>query len=114
MDGRRATLGDADTFEIFEKLTLHRLCKSFERGAAAGDLRAVIQQRRSFWQRAQDGYAAVEHAVELRELLASAELAIDSLDAGLSRYVGSWWRIDRAYRLCTWNLRRYGQVNEEQ
>lgn len=109
----RSTLGDADTFESFEKLTLHRLCKSFERGGSAGDLRAVIQQRRgSFWQTEhKHGYAAVEQAVELRELLASAELTMDSLDAGLSRYVANWWRIDRAYRLCTWNLRKYGQIN---
>ena len=48
--------------------------------------------------------------MELRELLASAELAIDSLAAGFSRYVGSWWRIDMAYRRCTLSLRRYGQV----
>ena len=29
----RTTLGDCDTFEIFEKFTLHRLCQSFEKGA---------------------------------------------------------------------------------
>lgn len=54
LDGmnERANLGDSDIFEIFEKFTLHRLCQSFEKGAAAADLRAVIQQRRtSFWQR---------------------------------------------------------------
>ena len=108
----RATLGDWDTFEIFEKFTLHRLCQSFEKGAAAVDLRAVIQQRRaSFWQpQHRDGYAALEHAVELRELLASAELTMDSLAAGANRYVGSWWRIDMAYRRCIRHLRQYGQV----
>jgi uncharacterized protein (TIGR02687 family) len=108
----RATLGDSDAFEGFEKFTLHQMCRSFEKGAAATDLRAVIQQRRaSFWQREHEhGYAALEQAVELRELLASAELTVDSLATGVSRYVGSWWRIDMAYRRCTWHMRRYGQV----
>ena len=78
----------------------------------AADLRAVVQQRRaSFWHPLHaHGYAALEQAVELRELLASAELTVDSVAGGVSRYVGSWWRIDLAYRRCTWNLRRYGQV----
>ena len=108
----RKTLGDCDTFEIFEKFTLHRLCQSFATGASAPDLRAVVQQRRaSFWQpQHEHGYAALEQAVELRELLASAELTVDSVADGVSRYVASWWRIDLAYRRCTWNLRRYGQV----
>ena len=44
----------------------------------------MIQQRRSsFWQHEhEDGYAALEQAVELRELLASAELTVDSLAQG--------------------------------
>ncbi len=109
----RAAIGDSDTFELLEKFTLQRLCKAFERGMPANELRAVIQQRRaSFWQSEhKHGYAAVEQAVELRELLAAAELSMDSLDAGLKRYVGTWWKIDRAYRLYTWNARHYGHVN---
>jgi len=108
----RATVGDSDTFEIFEKFTLHRLCQSFAKGAAAVDLRAVVQQRRtSFWQpQHEHGYAALEQAVELRELMAAAELTVASVAEGVSRYVASWWRVDMAYRRCTWNLRRYGQV----
>ena len=106
------TLGDADTFEAFEKFTIHRLCRSFERGATATDLRAVIQQRRSsFWQQEHEhGYGALEQAIDLRELLASVELTLDSLSAGMSRYVRNWWRLDMAYRRCIWHLRLYGQV----
>ncbi len=108
----RKSLGDCDTFEIFEKFTLHQLCQSFASGASATDLRAVVQSRRaSFWQpQHQHGYAALEQAVELRELLDSAELTVDSVTGGFNRYVASWWRIDQAYRRCHWNLRRYGQV----
>ena len=109
----KVTLGDWDTFEIFEKFTLHRLCQAFAKGASAADIRATVQQRRaSFWRPLHEhGYAALEQAVELRELLASADLAVDSVAGGFSRYVASWWRIDLAYRRCTWSLRRYGQVN---
>jgi uncharacterized protein (TIGR02687 family) len=111
LDERKA-LGDCDTFEIFEKFTLHRLCQSFANGTAATELRAVVQRRRaSFWRPEHEhGYAALEQAVELRELLASAELTVDSVAGGITRYVASWWRIDLAYRRCHWNLRRYGQV----
>jgi uncharacterized protein (TIGR02687 family) len=108
----RQTLGDWDTFEIFEKFTLHRLCQSFAKDTAAVDLRAIMQQRRAsfWWPQHKHGYAALEQAVELRELLAAAELTVDSMTDGVRRYVASWWRIDTAYRGCTWNLRRYGQV----
>ncbi|MEI6780124.1 MAG: hypothetical protein WCQ21_04315 [Verrucomicrobiota bacterium] len=47
----RKSLGKCDTFEFFEKFTLHQLCQSFASGASATDLRAVVQSRRaSFWQ----------------------------------------------------------------
>lgn len=108
----KAGLGDADAFELFEKYTLRRLVDAFGNGTAAVEVRASIQQRRgSFWWTAhQHGYAALEHALELRELLAAAELTMDSIDSGLARYVASWWRIDRAYRRCMRNLLKYSNV----
>lgn len=107
-----AVLGDWDTFEIFEKFTLHWICRCFENNAAATDILERIQKRRhSFWQpEHSEGYAALERAVELRELLRSAELTVESIDAGLTRYVASWWRIDQAYRHCIRSIRAYGQV----
>ena len=107
-----AVLGESDTFEIFDRFILHRLFQFFESGGHASELQAVIQTRRfSFWKvEHKHGYAALEHAVELRELLAAAELAMDSVNTGLSRYIANWWRIDRAYRRCIVNLRQYGQV----
>lgn len=106
------TMGEWDTFEIFDRFTLHRLCQSFAKGVTAAELRAVAQQRRaSFWRpQHEHGYSALEQAVEFRELLEAADLTVGSVEAGFSRYVASWWRIDMAYRRCTWNLRRYGQV----
>ena len=106
------TLGDSDTFEIFERFTLHRLSRSFTAGANATDLRAILQRRRtSFWYPEHEhGYAALEHALELRELLAAVDLTVDSVANGLTRYVTTWWQIDTAYRRSTLSLRRYGQV----
>ena len=110
--GDRKRLGDFDTFEIFEKFVLHGLCQSFTNGVPSTEIRAAIQQRRtSFWRsQHQYGYAALDHALDLRELLASAELTMDSVASGITRYMASWWQIDMAYRKCTWSLRRYGQV----
>ncbi|RYD29512.1 MAG: BREX-1 system phosphatase PglZ type A, partial [Verrucomicrobiaceae bacterium] len=110
--GDNAHLGDWDTFAIFEKSILHRLCQDFSKEETADSLRTVIQGRRtSFWHKTHEaGYAALEHAVELRELLAAAELSMDSLESGIARYTARWWRIDMAYRLCIHHLRRYHQV----
>jgi len=111
--GEGTDLGEADAFEIFDKFVIHRLCKGFEAGHAAERFLGPIQSRRqSFWYPAHEhGYQAIAQAVELRELLAGAELAMDSIDAGLERYRASWWKIDRAYRRFCYHARQYGQVN---
>jgi uncharacterized protein (TIGR02687 family) len=72
----------------------------------------IQDRRQSFWYPAHEhGYQAIAQAVELRELLARAELSMDSVDAGLERYRASWWKIDRAYRRFSYHARQYGQVN---
>ncbi len=108
-----ATVADTDAFEIFERFTLHRLCKAFEASRPGNDLIDDIRRRRSsFWYAEhKPGYLALEFAVELRELLAGVELIVDSIEAGVNRYTTSWWKLDRAYRLCVFNLRQYGQTN---
>lgn len=108
-----SNLGDADIFEIFDKFVIHRLCKAFEAGERADEILTRIQGRRhSFWYSEHEhGYGAIQQAVELRELIASAELNVDSIDAGIERYRSKWWKIDRAYRRACYHLRRYGQVN---
>jgi uncharacterized protein (TIGR02687 family) len=111
--GEGAELGDADVFEIFDKFVIHRLCRGFEAHHGADRLLAPIQHRRqSFWYSAHEhGYQAIACAVELRELLARAELTMNSIDVGLERYRASWWKIDRAYRRFSYHARQYGQVN---
>ena len=108
----RTALGENDTFELFDKFTLYRLARAFQRGDAAVDMLTAMQQRKaSFWRaRHVDGFAALEHAISLRELLAAADLTVESVAAGAKRYIGSWWHIDTAYRRCVYHMRRYGQV----
>ncbi|MFH1739608.1 MAG: BREX-1 system phosphatase PglZ type A, partial [bacterium] len=103
---------DADEFPVFEKKIIHSLCRSFEGGAAKEAILPVIQRRRrSFWYPVhEDGYRALEQAVDLRELIARAELSVNTLDEGLSRYTQTWWRIDMAYRQFWFYLRRYAQT----
>jgi len=93
-----AVLGDSDAFELFDKFTLHWLSKSFDKGSSAVDLLERIQKRRcSFWRSHHgEGYATLQHAIRLRELLDSAEITVESIEAGFARYVASWWRIDSA------------------
>ncbi len=46
----------------------------------------------------------------LRESVAAAELKIETIEAGIQRYVANWYRIDSAYRKFRLHARRYGQV----
>lgn len=105
-------IGANDTFELFERAALHHLATSFSAGAPAEDLRTTLTQRRtSFWRESHaHGYDALDHAISLRELLAKADLTVESIDDGLRRYTQSWWRIDTAYRRCMYHLRQYQQV----
>ncbi|MRR07378.1 MAG: BREX-1 system phosphatase PglZ type A, partial [Deltaproteobacteria bacterium] len=106
------TIEKFDTFPSFEKFIIHRLCRAFEKGAAEPTLLSTIQSRRtSFWfADHQHGYDALEQAISLRHLLDSAELKLENVDAGISRYVASWYRIDTAYRRFQSHMRSYGQV----
>ena len=108
-----AIILDADEFPVFEKKVIHSLCRSFETGAGKEAILPIIQsRRRSFWyQTHEHGYRALEQAVELRELVAGAELNMGALDEGLTRYTKSWWRIDMAYRRFWFHMRRYAQTN---
>uniref|UniRef100_UPI003563E6E0 BREX-1 system phosphatase PglZ type A n=1 Tax=Gemmatimonas sp. TaxID=1962908 RepID=UPI003563E6E0 len=105
-------IGEHDTFELFEKAALHHLASSFTDGAPAEELRAILALRRtSFWRAAHaHGYDAIEQAIALRELMAKADLTVESIDDGLRRYTQTWWRIDTAYRRCMYHLRQYHQV----
>lgn len=111
LDGTRI-IETSDAFPVFEKFIIHRLCRAFEKGAAEATLLATIQGRRtSFWfTEHRHGYEALEQAIILRQLLESAELTVESIDAGITRYISTWHRIDTAYRKFQLHLRSYGQV----
>ena len=106
-------LGSNDAFPLVERFFLQRLCTAHENESLpATELLARIQQRRgSFWyDDHRDGYAALEQAVSLRQLLSAAELTVESIEAGIQRYTATWHRIDAAYRKFHFHSRRYGQV----
>jgi uncharacterized protein (TIGR02687 family) len=112
LDDIRA-LGSSDTFPLVEQFFLHRLCGAYENESLpAPELLNRIQQRRSsFWYLDHEhGYAALEEAVTLRQLLTAAELRIESIEAGVQRYTATWHRIDATYRKFHFHARRYGQV----
>jgi uncharacterized protein (TIGR02687 family) len=105
-------LGSSDTFEAFDKYILHWLCRAFVKGGDDAVLLDVIQTRRgTFWfSEYAHGYEALAQAIALRDLVASAELKVESIDAGVNRYVERWHHIDTAYRKFCYHQRVYGQV----
>src|SRR5690606_31702286 len=102
-----------DTFEAFEKFTIHHLCRAYHKGMTARELEDLIKNRkRSFWyNQHQHGYEAIRNAIEFRELLGKVDLTIDSISTGINRYLSTWYRIDTAFRRSTYHFRAYGQVN---
>lgn len=110
-DATDPQLGDDDTFELFDRFTLHRLVQGFQTDEPASKLLELIRSRRSstWFEKHRRGYQAIEQAIQLRSLLGSTDLSVASLDNGLQLYVERWWNIDQAYRLCIANLRAYGQ-----
>jgi uncharacterized protein (TIGR02687 family) len=106
-------LGSSDAFPLVERFILHRLCSAYENESLpVPELLARIQKRTgSFWfADHHHGYAALEQAATLRQLLAAAELQVESIETGIQRYTMSWHRIDRAYRKFHFHARSYGQV----
>ena len=106
------TIVPSDTFPLFEKNIIHWLCKAFEKDSPEQTLLPVIQARRSsFWfADHQHGYEALEQAITLRQLLKSAELNVETVAAGINKYIATWHRIDTAYRRCQYHLRAYAQI----
>jgi uncharacterized protein (TIGR02687 family) len=106
-------LGSCDAFPLVERYCLSRLCRAFEIDSLPpAEVRARIQQRRpSFWYADhRDGYAALDQAVVLKQLIDGAELQVESMEAGIQRYTSTWHRIDTAYRKFHFHSRSYGQV----
>ncbi|MFS6826122.1 BREX-1 system phosphatase PglZ type A [Cyanobium sp. ATX-6F1] len=103
--------GEEDSFELIERFVLHRLVNGFTAGVADAQLLQTIRNRRhsTWYDKHQHGYQAIEHAISLRSLLEKAVLQVESLDAGLQQYISGWWRIDEAYRRCTFHARTYQQ-----
>jgi len=102
-------LGDADTFELFEKYTLHQLCDQFDQGLTNTKLESVLQKRREslWWDKYADGYAAIEKAVEMRHLLDAFPSSMNSVEEGIKLYIEAGWQIDRAYRQSIFHLSNY-------
>ena len=110
-DASDPQLGDDDTFEVFDRHTLHRLVQGFQADDPADKLleRFRIRRNSTWFEKHRRGYQAIEQAIQLRSLLTSVDLGVASIDIGLQLYVDRWWRIDQAYRLCIANLRAYSQ-----
>jgi uncharacterized protein (TIGR02687 family) len=110
-DASDTLLGDDDTFEAFDRFTIHHLVQGFQADEPASKLLERLRIRRSstWFEKHRRGYEAIEQAIQLRSLLTNVDLDVASVDVGLQLYAERWWRIDLAYRLCIANLRAYSQ-----
>lgn len=99
---------DNDLFEEVDRKIISDLARAVaERTVTAREVTEVIRSRQSsIWV---DGYrklyTAIGCASELLTALSALKLSMQSLDEGLERYQGEWFRIDQLYRQFTYAVR---------
>ena len=55
-------------------------------------------------------YRAIADGAELIEALPKLDLTIESFDAGIEKYAGTWWRMDQLYRRFVYHFTESGQT----
>jgi uncharacterized protein (TIGR02687 family) len=74
----------------------------------------IDARRQTYWARHDHGiqslYKALSLAAELMETLPKLDLAVESFDDGLAKYVSTWWRGDQLYRKFIFHLNDAGQM----
>jgi len=106
---------DLDYFEDIDRAIIIALVRGVAgRTLAVGDVASWIRQRRqqSHWyDRFRDLYEAIGFAAEFHAMMAQVNLGMTSLAEGVSRYVGSWFRIDQLYRKFIHHMQKSGQAS---
>lgn len=107
-------LRPVDHFEATDRQIIRLLVEAMaSQTVAAPEVVKITRERRqSHWYATyEDIYLAIAHAAEFQQTLAEANLTMSSPADGVKRYVGSWFRIDQAYRKFIYHMQRSGQAS---
>ncbi len=109
-----SSLEEIDCFELVDRKILSDLVKNVvEQTIPAGDRESLIRQRKvSHWyKRYMDLYQAIDYGARFIKLLEEAELNIESIDDGLTKYSNHWYLLDQLYRKYIFHTKQSGQVS---
>jgi uncharacterized protein (TIGR02687 family) len=107
------------THETYRRIDL-RVIADLRDGLVNGTLAPTEARQRAeargqlHWARHDKGlrslYRAIADGAELVEVLPKLDLTIESFDAGIEKYAGTWWRMDQIYRQFVYHYTDSGQA----
>ena len=109
-----SALEEIDCFELVDRKILSDLVKNVvEQTISAGDRESLIRQRKvSHWYKQyEDLYQAIDYGARFIKILEEAELNIESINDGLTKYTKYWYLVDQLYRKYIYHTKKSGQVS---
>ncbi len=107
-------LEEIDFFELVDRKILSDLVKNVvDQTISEGDRERLIRQRKSshWYKRYKDLYQAIDYGARFIKILKEAELNIESMDDGLTKYTKYWYLVDQLYRKYIYHTKKSGQVS---
>ena len=109
-----SALEEIDYFELVDRKILSDLAKNVvDQTISAGARESLIRQRKvSHWYKQyEDLYQAIDYGARFIKILEEAELNIESMDDGLTKYTKYWYLVDQLYRKYIYHTKQSGQVS---
>ena len=109
-----SSIEEIDCFELVDRKILSDLVKNVvEQTISAGDREGLIRQRKlSHWyKKYMNLYLAIDYGARFIKALEEAELTIESMDDGLTKYTSYWYLLDQLYRKYIFHTKQSGQVS---
>ncbi len=103
-----------DHFEAIERQIIRQIVQLLSAATASATdvLKWVRERRQSHWYpKYEDIYLSISFATEFQQAVATANLTMTSAADGISRYVGSWYRLDQLYRKFILHMQKSGQAS---
>ncbi|MCP3944506.1 MAG: BREX-1 system phosphatase PglZ type A [Desulfobacteraceae bacterium] len=109
-----SSLEEIDCFELVDRKILSDLAKNVvEQTISSNDRASLIRQRKlGYWYKSyEDLYQAIDYGARFIKFLEEAELSIESIDDGLTKYTNYWYMLDQLYRKYIFHTRQSGQIS---
>ncbi|MDA3791770.1 MAG: BREX-1 system phosphatase PglZ type A [Desulfobacula sp.] len=109
-----SALEEIDCFELVDRKILSDLVKNVvDQTMSSGARESLIRQRKvgHWYKQYEDLYQAIDYGARFIKLLEEADLNIESMDDGLTKYTKYWYLVDQLYRKYIYHTKQSGQVS---